>query len=308
MMVHHLNDHLTHTLGGAHDVGGIHGFVRGNQYETLDAVLVRRHGRLVGAEYVVLDGLVGAVLHERDMLMRRRMVYNIWTVFFKNAVDTVLISHRSDQNHQIQLRIIPLQLLLNIIGVIFIDIYDDQALGGMRCHLTAQLASDGSAAAGNQDGLAGHIAHDGVQLNPDGLPAQQILDLYFTELGDTDLAFDHLIETRQHLQLAAGVLTDIQDFFSLGLGRGGHGYDNLVDIHFPHQAVDILSASGNLDTAQVLALLGGIVVNDAADFLIQKTAVLELLDDHGSGLAAAYDHGVLAFFLGVHIAALLQHP
>ena len=122
MLVHHLDNHLADTLGSSHDVRGIDRLICGNQYETLCAVLVRSHGCLISSEHVVFDRLIWTVFHKRNMLMSCRVVDNVRPVFFKNAVNAVRIAHRADQNHQIQLRKSVLKFLLNIIGIIFINI------------------------------------------------------------------------------------------------------------------------------------------------------------------------------------------
>ena len=109
------------------------------------------------------------------------------------------ISHRTDQHYQIQFRIIPLQFLLNVIGIIFINIKDDQLLGLMSCDLTAKLASNGTASTGDQHYLSRHIPHDTLHLSVNGFSSQQILNLHIAELGDTDLPVHQLIDSWQHL-------------------------------------------------------------------------------------------------------------
>ena len=75
--VHHLHHHLAQTLGRTHDVGGVHGLVCGNLHEPLDTVLRGGLRQLVGADDVIFDGLVGAFLHQRDVLMRRRVEHKL---------------------------------------------------------------------------------------------------------------------------------------------------------------------------------------------------------------------------------------
>ena len=74
------------------------------------------------------DGLVRANLHQRHMLMRRRVEHHVRPVDPHHAVDAAGIAHRADQREQIQLRVRPPQLLLNGIGVVLIDIENDQQL------------------------------------------------------------------------------------------------------------------------------------------------------------------------------------
>ena len=123
--VHHLHHHLAHPLGRPHDVGGVHGLVRGDQHETTGSIFIRRLCRLICTEHVVLDGLVGAVLHEGHMLVGRRMVHDVGTVFLKHRLDPVGVPDRADEHHQVQVRILFLQLQLDVIGVVFVNIKDN---------------------------------------------------------------------------------------------------------------------------------------------------------------------------------------
>ena len=92
-----LNDHLTQTLRGAHDIGGIDCLVRRDQDETLAPVYHGRIGGLVGADRIVLDGFVGTVLHERNMLVGRCMVDNLGPIVLKYAEDPAAVPDGTDQ-------------------------------------------------------------------------------------------------------------------------------------------------------------------------------------------------------------------
>ncbi len=76
-VVEHLNDHLTDPLGGTHDIGRIDRLICRDQHKLLRIISICRKCNLVCTEYIILDCFVGAVLHQRHMLMRRRMVYDI---------------------------------------------------------------------------------------------------------------------------------------------------------------------------------------------------------------------------------------
>ena len=104
MLVKGLDNHFADPLTGSHNIRGVHRFVGGDHDKTLYAAHGRRLGRLKGAEYIILYGLCRAVLHQRHMLMGRRMINDVWTVFGKNIVHSVGIAHGCNQYHQIQIR------------------------------------------------------------------------------------------------------------------------------------------------------------------------------------------------------------
>ena len=91
-----LYNHFTEALAGAHDVGGVHRFVCGNQDKTLAAVRHRGIGRLIGANCIILDGLAGAVFHQGDMLMGSGMVYHIRLIIRKHLVNLAAVAHRAN--------------------------------------------------------------------------------------------------------------------------------------------------------------------------------------------------------------------
>ena len=90
--------------------------------------------------------------------MGSRMVYNIRAVRLKHRLNPVGIPDRTDENCQVQIRERPLQLLLQIIGIILINVEDNQLPGLVTCNLAAQLASDGSASSGYKDDLVLYIS------------------------------------------------------------------------------------------------------------------------------------------------------
>ena len=93
LAVHHLDDHFAEALAGAHDVGGVHGFVRADEDEALCSVFQGCFGYFAGAQDVVLDGFVRGVLHERYVLVRGGMEDDLRLVFPEDAVYAVLISY-----------------------------------------------------------------------------------------------------------------------------------------------------------------------------------------------------------------------
>ena len=125
IFVKRLNDHLTDTLGRSHHVGGVHRLIGGDHDEFLHAVVCRCLRRLPGSENIIFYCFIGADLHEGHMLMRRRMVHDIRLICRKDLVNPSCISHGSDQNQQIQIGIFDLKLLLDVIGVILVDIQND---------------------------------------------------------------------------------------------------------------------------------------------------------------------------------------
>lgn len=142
MLVVGLNYHLAYALCGAHDIRGVDRLIRRDEHETLYAELVRRANGLERAEDVIFDGLVGVVLHKGHVLMRRGMVDDIRMIPRKHGVETLAVPDRAYEHLDVDLGMCPLELVLDSIGVVFVDIENDELMRRMLCYLAAQLAAD----------------------------------------------------------------------------------------------------------------------------------------------------------------------
>ena len=88
-------------------------------------------------EHIVLYCFIGAVLHERDVLVGCCVINDLRPVLFENRVHTPCISHGSYDHTQIHRRILAHKLLLNVIGVVFVYVKYNELLWVVRCYLTA---------------------------------------------------------------------------------------------------------------------------------------------------------------------------
>ena len=140
--VHHLDDHLTDTLRGTHDVRRVHSLIRGDQDEALHAGVGCGTGGLQGAHDVILDRFVWAHLHERYVLMCGRMEDHVRLILLHHAADTVRVPAGADEGHEVQLRVLHDELLLDAVRVVLIDVEDDELLRLVACDLTAELRAD----------------------------------------------------------------------------------------------------------------------------------------------------------------------
>lgn len=153
--------------------------------------------------------------------MGRRVEDQVRLIGVQQIVHPSPVPDGTDAHVQRQLRVLPAQLHLDVVGVVFVDVEDHQPPGLVPGDLAAQLAADGPAAAGDQHRFVVDIAADLPQVHPDGVPAQQVLQLHPAELADGDLAVDQLIDARHHLDLAPGFAAYVQNFLPPGPCRDG---------------------------------------------------------------------------------------
>ena len=74
-----------------------------------------------------------------------------------------------------------------------------------------QIRPNKSRRAGNQNGLAFDELVHFIVVNFYFVPAQQVGNVYVTQLADADFALYQLVNAGKCLQFAAGFLTDVQD-------------------------------------------------------------------------------------------------
>ena len=285
-----LDDHLTEPLGGAHHVGGVHGLVRGDEHEPLAAMDHGRIGGLVGADHVVLHGLAGAVLHEGHVLVGGRVVNDLGAVCVEHLEDAAAVPDGADEGDQLQVGVVVLELQLNIVGVVLVDVEDDELLGIVGRDLPAELAADGAAAAGNQHPLAMDEVEDLPHVRLDGLPAQQVLHGHLLHGGHGDLARQELVHAGQLLELAVRLAADVQNVPLLHGGGAGDGQVDLVDAELLHVDQDVVPAAHHGDALQVTAPLVGVVVDNADHPVLRAVRRVHVPQDHLPCIAGADEH------------------
>ena len=246
-----LYDHFAEALGGAHDVGRVDGFIRRDLHEDVRAVLVRTAGDVERAEDVVFDGLVGACLHERNVFVRRRVEDDLRPVLCKDVLYLAAVAHAADEHQQVEPRHIVQKFLLDVVGVVLVDVEDDELFGSMGRDLTAELAADGAAPARYKHHALLDDLQNFAQVDFHLLAAEKVGDLHGAHLLHHCLARDELIDTGQNFDLAARGDADLVDAVDARFGRGGHGDEDLLDGVFLGDAPDVLRAADHFHALEL---------------------------------------------------------
>ena len=201
---------------------------------------------MVGAKNIVLNGFVWTALHQRNMLVGRSVKHHLWPVLFKDLIHTGLIPHRADFHPQIQpISVYPHQFLLDIIGVIFVDIQYNQSTWMAHGNLPAQLTADGTAAPGHHHHLILQKVryHRFVQLYRGS--SQQILYLNIFHRREADLTVEHLVQTGEHPKATTSHLTDIENLCLLVRRYGGNCKNDLCNAILLNSRLNLFSTAHN---------------------------------------------------------------
>ena len=145
------------------------------------------------------------------MLVRRCVAHDLRAVLGEHRFDARPVAHGADQRDEIKLRAGVVQLLLDVVGVVFVNIKDDEPFRRKARDLAAQLAADAAAAARDEHGLAAEVPPDLGEIGLHLVAAEQVLDLHVADLFGADLAACQLVKARQDLELAARALADLND-------------------------------------------------------------------------------------------------
>ena len=286
-----LNYHFADALGRTHDVGRIDGLVRGYLHERLRAVFVRHKRAVERTEHVVLDRLVRARFHERDMLMRRRVEYDIRLIRAEHVFDFRLIPHAGDKREQIEVGMPPFKFLFYFVCVVLVYIENDQPPRSVRRDLAAQLAAYGSAAARNENGLSFDISHDLVEIYGNLLTAEQVGYIHLAQRGYRGLSADELVNSGQDLHLALRLLAYVHDARNLFLSDGRNGDEYFLDVVFRGHPGNVRRRAHYAHVGYRASDLARIVVHDTYRQIFDLVRGLHFAHQRGAGAAAAYYHG-----------------
>ena len=288
-----LDDHFAKPLAGTHDIGGVDGLVRADQHKALTAVHHGGVGGFVCTDGVVLDGLAGAVLHQGDMLMGCGVIDDLRTVIVADLEDPAAVPHGTDQYDNVQIRVFILQLQLDVIGVVFINVKNDQTLRVMTGNLPAELRTDAAAAAGDHDGFSLDELKDLRQIGLDRITTKKVLNGDVFQGAGCELALHELVHTGEILDLAFRLVADGDDVAAVRHGGAGDRKKNLVHPVFFYILHDAVPSAHDPDVVHIATPFVGIVVNDADDFSVGAVLV-QVPQDHLACGAGADQHDPIA--------------
>ena len=258
---HHLDDHFAYPLGGPHKACGVDRLICGDQKKSLYPSPGSCRGQLIGAHDIVLDSFIRAGLHKRHMLMGRRMVDHIRMILLQYAVYPVGVPDRSDQSHQIQIRILPLQFHLQIVCIVFIDIKDDQLLRASRCNLPAKLRPDGPSASGDHDDFSMNGFHDFARIDSDLISFQKLIRTDVTKSCGIYLAGDDLHQSGHGLDTLSRLSANVQDLLTVLDRRRRNGKYDQINFILVYKFFDIIPVAFNPDPFQIPSMGGRIVIH-----------------------------------------------
>lgn len=234
---------LGQTLGSTHDVGGVDSLVGRHHDKTLHTVFHGRIGQDAGAHDIGQNGLTGIFLHQRHMLIGRSMENGLRTVFAHHVVDPGGYAHIANDRHDIDFRIIILDLEADVVhrGLGYVEEHQTFQTEGTK--LAAEFAADGAGSSGNEHHLALKFVDDVLHIYPDFRTPEQILDAHLGQTahhGLTGIAHTTGRGQLEHLHMTA--LAKTHQTVALQIKMFATGEQNGMDVFVGNQLAEIFLA------------------------------------------------------------------
>ena len=267
-------DHVFgHPFGGAHHVGGVHGFVGRDHHKGLAAVFPRQTRHHSRSQAVGLDGFHGMVFHQGHVLVRGGVEHHLGVVGAKEGGHAGFVGHAADDGQEVPGAVVYFQVQLVEGG--FGLVQRNQAQGVLAQDLAHQLGPDGAGGAGDQHGFALDEAGEAVVAEVDGLPAEEVFHADVADLGGGKLPVHPLPNGGHALH-----------FQPNGQGLLGEGLDASSANAFgcQHHALHVVALHKIVGKRKV-GLQNGQAVDGFADFV-------GVVVDVGHGKALQADVGV----------------
>ena len=149
--------------------------------------------------HVVLDGLARILLHQRHVLVRRRVEDDLGFELTHHLFDTNRIGDVADHRVQAEPLVRILELDTNRVQAVLVALEHHQRGRLEPGNLPAQLGPDGSAGAGHHDATASDQVLERRRVEANGCAGEQVLDRQVPDFRQRDLAVDHVAQRRQRL-------------------------------------------------------------------------------------------------------------
>ena len=171
--------------------------------------------------------------------------------------------------------------------------------------LAAQLRTDGTPAPGDQDLPAAQIPGDGLIIQLDRFPAEQVFDRHGAELGRVNRHAGHFKDRGQgpapHLYPVAFRDQALHDFPA----GGRHGQDHQFGVHCRNDLTKIVGAAHHPDAVHFPVLFERIIINKCEDLIFR--AVQQVPGQHLARSSGPDDNRSLPF-PGPQIEAIVLVP
>lgn len=212
---------------------------QGRLQELADKGMVVYHGMVRDVREILKQ----VIFHQWDMLVRSRVKDYIGLILLEDFVHTEIIAYACNQCRKVQaFAVFHGKLLLNVVSVVFIDIYNNHLLRAVFCNLANEFTSDAAAASRNKANLAFDKPADIVVIELDWFTAKKIFYLNVADLPrkialitTCGVRIDNIAKERHNLHGKLRLVTDFKDFLTFPGRAARNAKEYFLDAFKPCQ-------------------------------------------------------------------------
>ena len=238
------------------------------------------------------------------MFVRGGVVNLAWMEFFKDFFQAVVIADGADDGFEIQVWIISKKFLLDVVGVILVNVEDDEKFWFGLGNLATKFGADRPTTTGDENNFASEIIFDFFVIDNDLVAAKEVfIGKWADFVKDATFFVVHGgVDRWENLDfLTLGLVTFGDDAVDLIPGSRRDSDDNVFYLVFDGEEFDVFEGALDSEAADVGADLGAVIVNYADDFSIGRWVVVDFVDNHASGVTCANEHGSHSFVFAVQL-------
>ncbi len=253
---------LGETLGRAHDAGGAHGLVGGDEHEPLGA---GRRGMAhddIGPDDIGLQRLAGLGLHRGNMLVGGGMEDDLRAERPEDAPDAGRIRHRGDDHLDIDIGLLAPNVERQIVQAGLVRIEKHELLRTEIGDLRRELRADRPGRAGHQHAPSADELQAAVAIRLDDGPAKDIDRSHGFERRDRAIALEDGSDRRHGQHAGAGRARDLAE---TGMCRGRRRWnsdDDDVDTLGLHERRNGVGVAKHRETSDEASDLPVVVVDE----------------------------------------------
>ena len=147
-------------LGAAHDIGRIDGLVGGDHHHALHAVFDTLVGHVARTGHVDQHRFARVLLHERHMLVGRRVEHHLRMVGAEDVVQPRRDADIADDGHEMEVGVLVLELETQVVQGSFGVVEENQPADPELHQLAAQFRTDRPGRTGHQHDLVLEVGDD----------------------------------------------------------------------------------------------------------------------------------------------------
>ena len=241
---------------------------------------------------VVAHGLDGVLLHEADVLVRRRVEDDRRAVGLEDLAHALLLLavREDDVEGGVVHVAVVLELALDREEVVLGVVEEDEPARRDARDLARELLADRAAGAGDEDDLAVEVRADAVELHPHGLAAEDVLDLDVAHLAHRGRAgLQQLEDRRQRAHRDAALAAGAHDVRAHDAGRRRDRDRDLVGLDLLEDPPELGRRAEDLDAVDAQARLERVVVDEADGLEAELGVAQDLAQDEAAAVAGADD-------------------